>query len=153
VNLLSPGDGALRFQLNAREKRLLLSVLKLYPCVPAAYPRLSRGQSQPNREADQHLLDEALAEHRAQCRSQLEDLLRESHRFTATAAGPVLALSREQLELLLGILNDIRVGSWVALGSPEDYLHAVDQSNAHHFWAMEMAGYFQMNLLAALEEV
>lgn len=153
MKLLPPNESVLQFELSGREKRLLLTVLKLYPCVPAAYPRLNRGGALPDGQADQHLLDDALAEHRVQCRRQLEDLLRAPERFTKIEAGSVLSLSREQLELLLGILNDIRVGSWIALGSPEDYLQAVNQSNAHHFWAMEVSGQFQMNLLAALEEV
>jgi hypothetical protein len=49
------------------------------------------------------------------------------------------------------MLNDIRVGSWVALGSPEGRVPAVDEDTAHHLLAMEIAGFFQMNLLAAVE--
>jgi hypothetical protein len=57
------------------------------------------------------------------------------------------------MEWLLQVFNDIRVGSWVLLGSPEDNIEAalVDADSARIFWDMEMAGNFQMQLLAALE--
>jgi hypothetical protein len=43
------------------------------------------------------------------------------------------------------------VGSWVALGSPEGRVQTVDEKTAPYLWAMEMSGFFQMNLLAAVE--
>ena len=43
-------------------------------------------------------------------------------RFTWRKTGCRLSLSQADLEWLLQILNDIRVGSWVILGSPEEKL-------------------------------
>ena len=37
------------------------------------------------------------------------------------------------------------------LGSPEEKPARLNEKTAPHFWAMEMAGYFQMQLLEALE--
>jgi hypothetical protein len=48
------------------------------------------------------------------------------------------------------VLNDVRVGSWVLLGSPEEMAVDLTETNAHLFRAMEMAGYFQAQFLQAL---
>jgi hypothetical protein len=48
------------------------------------------------------------------------------------------------------VLNDVRVGSWVILGSPDKKPAELNATTAPHFLAMEMAGYFQMQLLEAL---
>ena len=46
----------------------------------------------------------------------------------------------------LQVLNDIRVGSWIALGSPEQQEEAIkrmNEQNRPHFIAMDVAGYFE----------
>jgi len=139
------------FQLGKREKRLLFDLLQLYPCVPSTHQRLSKSKL-PDREANQHLLDEALAEHRAENKKQLLALLSDPRRSKETESGHRLALSEADLEWLLQILNDIRVGSWLLLGAPELKLDfgGLNARNAPHFWAMEMAGQFQMQFIEAL---
>ena len=74
------GDN-LVFQIGRREKSLLLDVLKLYPLVPASHGRLSKSSTSPAIESDQHLLEEALAEHRSENKRQLETMLNEPNRF------------------------------------------------------------------------
>ena len=57
------------------------------------------------------------------------------------------------MEWLLQALNDIRVGSWLALGSPDgpvEILAALTDKTAPDFWAMEISGHFQAVLLAAV---
>ena len=69
-------------------------------------------------------------------------------------AGPDLlngALSGSELEWLLQVLNDIRVGSWIILGSPEQWFEAATPQTAPHLWAMELAGAFEMAFLPAVE--
>ena len=139
------------FELSQRERLLLPHILKLYPCVPAAHHLLSKSGRVPDREANQRLLDEALSEQRAQNRKQVQALLADSTRLECTEAGGRLSLSPSEVEWLLQVLNDVRVGSWVSLGSPEDKPPEFNTTNAPHLLAMEMAGYFQMQLLEALE--
>ena len=57
---------------------------------------------------------------------------------------------RAEVEWLFQVLNDVRVGSWVRLGSPEGKPREVTIATAPHFVAMEMAGYFEAELLEAL---
>jgi hypothetical protein len=139
------------FDLGQREKRSLPQILKLYPCVPSAHHMLSKSGRVPDRVANQQLLDEALAEQRAENKTLVEALLEDSRRFEHTETGVRLSLSPADVEWLMQVLNDIRVGSWVILGSPENKPAELNAATAPHFLAMEMAGYFQMQLLEALQ--
>jgi predicted house-cleaning NTP pyrophosphatase (Maf/HAM1 superfamily) len=60
-------------------------------------------------------------------------------------------LSPAEIEWLLQVLNDVRVGGWLALGEPEELEPPeINETNAPYLLAMEAAGYFQAQLLAAL---
>ena len=151
MRLVKATKDRLIFHLGLREQRSLLQILKLYPCVPSAHHVLSKSDRLSNREENQRLLDEALAEQRAQNKHQLQALLADPRRFDRTETGVRLSLSPPEAEWVLQVLNDIRVGSWVILGSPEEKPVDLDAAKAPHFLAMELAGYFQMQLLEALQ--
>ena len=147
MNIARAADKFL-FQLQTREQLLFSELLKLYPCLPAA----GRAASAPAPDSSQHLLEEALREQRNQNRRQIQAFLADSQRFDRSATGCKFLLSAAELEWLLQIFNDIRVGSWVALGSPDDIvdMKLLNERNAPHFWAMETAGHFEMHMLQAL---
>ncbi len=151
MKLLRSATNKLIFQLGRREKDVLLGVLQLYPLIPSAHQRLSKKACLPDQQASQALLDEALAEQRAENKKQLQALLTEPDRFHEESHGWKLTLTPSQAEYLLQILNDIRVGSWILLGSPEERLTRVTPENARHVWSMELAGSFQIQLLEGLE--
>lgn len=150
MKLLKSTKTRLVFDLNQREEALLLSILKRYPCVPAAHHVLSKSGHVPDAAANQRLLDEALAEQRAQNRQKLLALLDSPQRLKHTKTGAQLSVSPAEAEWLLQVLNDIRVGSWLGLGSPEETPEKLTSANARFLMAMELAGYFEMQLLAAL---
>ena len=139
------------FDLGQREEQMLLRLLMLYPCVPAAHHVLSKAGRLPGAAANQQLLDEALAEQRTQSKQKLQALLADSGRLEHTESGARLSLSPAEAEWFMQVLNDIRVGSWILLGSPEGRLTELSPDKAPHFLAMERAGYFQTQLLEALE--
>ena len=66
MKLLSFSRNKLLLQLGKREKHLLFELLKLYPRIPPAHHKLTRSSRLPDQEASQKLLDEALAEQRAE---------------------------------------------------------------------------------------
>src|ERR1051326_5233062 len=152
MKLISAGRNKLILQFGKREKHLLFELLKLYPRIPPAHHKLTKSSQVPDQEASQKLLDEALAEQRAENKQQLQALLADPARTQESEAGWRLSLSRGDLEWLLQVLNDIRVGSWILLGSPEPKLElkALTQKTAPDFWAMELAGEFEMALLGEL---
>jgi hypothetical protein len=151
VKLIQATKSRLVFQLGQREKLLLLQVLNLYPRVPSAHQKLSKAGRLPEPEANQQLLDEALSEQRAQNKKQVRALLADPRRFAPTETGARLSLSPAEVEWVLQVLNDIRVGSWVLLGSPEQRAVKLTEKTVPDFAAMETAGYFQMQLLEALQ--
>lgn len=138
------------FQIDRREKHLLFKVIGLFPLVPVAHHRLSRTEERPD---DQELLEAALAAQRREHKNQVLAMLRAKSRFRENKRGYRFSLKPGQMEWLLQVLNDVRVGSWLALGSPDGLAEAFTKLNgetAPHFYAMELAGFFQMTLLAAL---
>ena len=148
MKLIRRSNDSLELQLPAREKELLWQLLRLYPRIPSSYQRLTRAANSD--EASQRLLDEALAETRAENKRALHALLNDPQRLTQQEGTWRLKLSSGDLEWLLQVLNDIRVGSWVHLGSPETPLKVLNTETAPDVWAMEMAGSFQMRLLEIL---
>ena len=150
MRLIRQTKTRLVFQLGRRETSLLLQILMLYPRVPPAHHVLSKAGGLPESEANQRLLDEALAEQRAENQKQLLDLLADGRRFARTETGGRLSLAMGEVDWLLQVLNDIRVGSWIILGSPEAKPAELNDSTAPDFLALEAAGYFQAQLLEAL---
>ena len=142
---------SLVFQLGAQEKQLLVKVVMHYPLVPSSHHRLSQGKPGAHAEEDQRLLDEALAEQREKNRRHVRALLDETLRFRATNTSFEFALAHAEVEWFLQVLNDVRVGGWLALGSPEPgEVPKVTEQNVKHHFAMEASGLFESALLAAL---
>jgi hypothetical protein len=147
----TPATAALTLHFSNRERDPFLALLGLYPLVPPAHQRLSKTSVLPEQEGSQRLLDDALAEQRKESKAQLQALLADLKHFQTDKTGCRLSLSLEETEWMLQVLNDIRVGAWVLLGSPEELPETVDEKNAAHVWAMETAGYLQMTLLEAIK--
>lgn len=151
MKLLRTDKDRFTFLLGKREKALLLQMLQLYPLVPPAHHRLSRSAEDRARDESQRLLDEALAEQRRENRRQVLALLNEPTRFRESESGLRLNLAASEMEWLLQVLNDVRIGSWLALGEPEELdIPEVNRTNAPYVLAMETAGYFESALLDAL---
>jgi len=151
VNLLRTGKNGLVFQLHEREKQLLLHMLRLYPLVPASHHRLSQDADAPRADENQRLLEEALAERRQENRRQILAMVEDPARFRKTKTGFELTVSPAQIEWLLQVLNDVRVGSWLMLGEPEQGDEpVVTEENAKHLLALELCGEFESVLLAGL---
>ena len=82
-------------------------------------------------------------------------MLAEDGRFSPTEAGFRFSINRSQIEWLLQVLNDIRVGSWLILGEPDEkkgkLLH-MTPDNTPYVVALEGCSHFQSELLLAFEE-
>ncbi len=150
MKLMRSSRDKLVFHLGKREKRLFLETLDLYPRIPPAHYSLSQGGQVPDQETSQRLLEEALAEQRSENKKQLQAFLADPQRFQETDTGAVLSLSWPDTEWLLQIFNDIRVGSWIALGSPERKISVLNEKTVRDYCAMELAGDFESHLLLAM---
>jgi len=153
MELLSAEGQRLVFRLGKREKQLLGETLKLYPLIPRSHHQLSR---QADADADnQALLEEAIAAQKQTHRQQVDVWLADQARWAEEPGGFRLALDRDQIEWLLQVLNDIRVGSWLILGCPDPDAAKppkLTPKNAHFLLAMELCGEFENDLLEALDQ-
>lgn len=148
------GASSLVFQITPPEKAVLLTTLKLFPVLDSAHHQLTRKGAKARPE-EEEFLREAMAQQQSAHRRKLTQFFRAEKHFFRTERGELrLALSPAQLEWLLQVLNDIRVGSWVQLGCPEleSARLKLGRENPVAFTAMETSGYFQMVLLEAYRE-
>lgn len=151
MNLFRVENDRYIFQLAPRERDLLVTVLRLYPVIPSAHQPLSKS-AVPDKSS-QKLLDDALAEQRNENRKWVDDLLSNPRRFQEKDDSVHMSLSAGEIEWLLQVLNDVHVGNWILLGSPEERLRLpTTRQEAAHIWAMELASLFQMELLQALKQ-
>jgi hypothetical protein len=147
-------ESLLIFRINAREEALLLATLRLYPVLADGHHRISHDPKTAG-SAEQRLLEESMAQHREEHRRKLDELFRAPQRFFKDTPGERrLVLTGAQMEWLLQVLNDIKVGSWVQLGCPE--LEQADPAklthlNARSLQAMHLSGQFQSALLEAVK--
>ena len=129
-------------------------MLRLYPLIPVAHHRVSKTADPGQIAEHQKLLEDALAERKQENKRQLMVMLNEEQRFRETDGGYRFTLSAPQMDWLLQVLNDIRVGGWLLLGQPDEKKGKsiqVNAQNLQHYAAMEFCGLFQMTLLDALE--
>jgi ethanolamine ammonia-lyase small subunit len=99
------------FEFAPQELDLLIFVLNDYPLVPEAHHRLHKTEA-PGQQDDQKLLEDALKAQRHANKAQLQALLKEDARFARSEKGFQAAFNRGEIEMLLQILNDVRIGSW-----------------------------------------
>ena len=150
----SSSPQVLRFQISKLEKALLLATVQVFPVLDPTYHRLTKDPRNAA-PAEQRLLEEAMERQKREHKARLSEfLLADVPVFTEAGEELYLNLSGEQLEWLLQVLNDIRVGSWVQLGSPDT--DTVRRSNltpeeARSVAAMDMSAYFQVGLLEAFK--
>lgn len=151
MKLIRTEKNLLAFSLSRREKALLFKVLQMYPLVPPAHHRLSKSGKQVRATEHQQLLDEAVAEQRNENRNRVRLLLEDQSRFPETQNEVRFSIKREEIEWLLKVLNDVRIGAWLALGEPEErFLPVLNETNTPYIFAMEVSGHFQVEILAAL---
>ena len=152
MNLARIDEQALTFHLEENEYEFLAQTFDSYPVVPAAHHSLSKDSTDPRAAEFQLLLDEAIAGQRAENKKHLRQWIDKPGRFKEVPEGCEFTLERTDLEWFLQVLNDIRVGSWLLLGSPEERL---DHRKVSHkllpAWvSMELCGFLQSVILQAL---
>jgi len=147
------GKSWAEFELAKEEHILLWHLLQQYPLVPPRHQRLSRNGA--DQEDNQQLLEEALRERRTANRRKVELMLKEAGRFLAIPDTENLRVTFTfgELDWLLQICNDLRVGSWLALGSPDVDVRPDLKGKpevARYYFNMEVSGFFEMQFIRAL---
>jgi hypothetical protein len=147
-------EPVLIFRINSREEALLLAMLRLYPALENSHHRISR-DPKAAASAEQRLLEESMGQQRDAHRRKVDALFQSPQRFFRDALGERhLVVTAAQLEWLLQVLNDIRVGSWVRLGCPDLEKAAplnLTRASTRSLQAMHICGEFQLALLEAVK--
>ena len=147
MRLASQSGDNWRYQLNHQEAELLLGLVRQFPCAGMDPVQLSKTDEHPQAAEREKLLAESLAQHRQELKALAVKLLGED-KWRQSGTGRLLTLNSEAREILLQILNDIRVGCWRALGEPEPLEQPItSRQQLAHRQLMELAGYFEMKLL------
>ncbi len=137
------------YAVRPSELQMLLVVLGCYPALTRSRAISKSGDSEQLGDA-QKLLDEAMSERRQTMRQELDTWMKSPERFHQAGNHFEWRVENDHREWLLQIINDVRVGSWVELGSPDDFdasQQQVDEESARHLALMELAGMFQSVLL------
>jgi len=152
MKLLRAEADQFEFEMRVGEQVRLRQVLQRYPLVPASHHRLSHGQL-PQSVENQQLLDEALQNLREENRQQVVSLLNEPQRFLKCEPGYRATFTRGEIEWLLQVFNDVRVGSWIALGSPDEppeFKPGMSAQAVLHLATMDLAAFFELCFLSAV---
>ena len=141
------------FAFNERERDFLLTVLKAYPAIPHDYQPLSRESAERLSPEDQELLREALLEHHAGSQAKVRRWLKGGARFRQVEDHWRFSLAKTDFSWMMQVLNDVRVGHWLQLGSPDDVHNPIEllQKDPAAFFHMEAAGMFQIQFLEAIQ--
>jgi hypothetical protein len=145
------GDGHV-IRLNLAERELLLALLRMYPVIPPGHLPASRG-GLGGEGPEERLLEEALAEQRKGHRDRVEALLADPGRIVKRQGAWEWLLSEAEMEWLLQVLNDVRVGSWVRLGMPDGTGEGIPRmtiEGVRLHKSMELSAFFQQGLIRAL---
>jgi hypothetical protein len=155
MKLERTGDDHFDLRLTTREHRAFCNLLRAYPVTPLAHHRIRRQPaSAATKDPEQSLLDEGMSAHKTEWRERVDRFLTGGHRFRQSEGGFRLELTSEEMEWLLQVLNDVRVGCWIKLGCPDPEAGTTPKLSAELLRLlpmMEMAGHFEYALLAALD--
>ena len=156
MKLVRVDQDQFHFELGQEEQIYLYHLLFQYPLVPAGYQAISRQREAKTLVENQQLLEETLQERRVANRKQIVELLNQQGRFQTDEEGKIVKVTftRGEIEWLLQICNDIRIGSWLALGSPEldeRNLLYQDPAKVRYVINIEIAGQFEVHFIHALD--
>jgi len=152
MKLVRQTKGGWQYQLNQKEADCLRSLLQQYPITATVPAQISKTDTDPEKREREKLLNESLAKHRKELKKQATNLL-DAKKFKKVEKGCWLTLNSGEREILLQILNDIRVGSWHELGEPDDLDSEPTPRSERElvfYNLMDLAGYFEAALLRAV---
>ena len=149
MKLLRQQRDGWEYELNPHEALCLRALIREFPLTPATAARITRTESSRPAAERERLLNESLAEHRQELKRKAMKLVAAGN-LKAGRAGWRLRLNSEEREILMQLLNDIRIGSWHALGEPENLEAQPPQPSEKELSLhslMQLAGFFEFKLL------
>lgn len=151
--LVQRKEGNYVFQLGTKERLMLQQVVRRYPAMPPGHFRLSRSSESSLKPEDQQMLTESIQATQEVQQQRVRQLMQGSRWMVRAGHGIRLRLCEDEVELLLQVLNDVRVGCWVRLGCPNPEAACRGEEKAKAGWdgvMMDLAGFLQNSLLEAI---
>jgi hypothetical protein len=134
-----------QYLLEQIEAKFLIDLMKHFPITDDFTVKISKTDTDPKSIEREMLLNESLAEHRKELKRQAKILV-SVEKLKARKIGFLLTLSAEEREILLQILNDIRIGCWRALGEPDSWELLISSPLPHeteYRRLMDISGFFE----------
>lgn len=155
MKLLNKTGEKFVFELMSEEKELLSKIFGLYPMLDRDKIELSKTIKDEQICQSKKILSDAFKEFQDSNKRFISELFEKSDNFKPSEDYEyyTLELDGEQIERLLQILNDIRVGMWQKLGCPDlenrkDFIRSAEDVFA--VYIMDICEYFEYYLLKAL---
>lgn len=149
------------FELEPVETQIILLLFSSDPILfdpgrpPGKTPHSKEADAEEeDTETDQTCLRDALQESRNENRVKAGEFLRRRLRKRPNAETTLLTLPSADLDWLLQMLNEIRVGSWYALNCPDEHEEprlSKNPEHLHHVLRLDFSGMLQSLILAAYE--
>jgi hypothetical protein len=137
----------LHYQLSPQEVQSLCYLVDQFPITTLSAVKISK--TDPGMLEREKLLNESLAAHRDELKHKAETLVARD-KFKKPGNDYLFRINYEEREILLQILNDIRVESWRSLGEPENLeipTPDLPKDKFKHYQFMHLAGYFEYHFL------
>ena len=137
------------YRLSTGEAAGLCALVSQFPIATVISAKISRVDADPKAVEREKLLNESLAEHRAELKRRIAGVVSPG-KFKTSGKSRLFQINSEEREILLQVLNDIRIESWHLLGEPDELeLNAEKLAEPEHrcWHCMHLAGYFQYHLL------
>lgn len=148
------GEGAqVLIRLSLKEKEWLEFLLEAYPVTPEGHLPLSHGVGEEGLREEREMLAASLKESKQGNQDLVGRFLGELGKAPEAEEGIQISVEESAIDWLLEVLNDVRVGCWVRLGRPDPEEVQEGQGEEALHAAMGIAGYFQTELLSALEDL
>jgi len=153
MKLVKQSGDQWHYRLNEEEAESLCAVIDCFPVAPARAAAISKTHADPATLEREKLLNESLAEHRRELQRKAKTLVAPD-KFKVQKVSRIFHITSEDREILLQVLNDVRLDSWHTLGEPETLetdAHKIPAEKLRYYQLLHLSGYFEHHLLENAE--
>jgi hypothetical protein len=143
MKLVKQNGKGFQYRLSPQEAHSLRLLIAQFPVGALAPVKISKSDTEAAER--EKLLGESLAAHRKKLKREARVLV-QSARFKTSGHHQLYRISHGKREVMLQVLNDIRVESWRAMGEPENLETCpfdLSQDKFRYLYLMHIAGEFE----------
>ena len=147
MKLVKQSKRGFQYQMGDEEARSLRLLVKQFPVAPISRVKISKTDADAVER--EKLLNESLAGHRDELKRKAGDLISDDN-FKSAAKIQIFRVSLEGREIMLQILNHIRIECWRILGEPENLdmdVSSLPKDKIKYYHCMHLAGFFEYHFL------